>query len=401
MLIRDFKENGSSDRNMSENEENMKELGFINYNRTILLFVNPAEYKSGTFTRGRIIIINTSSYLSDSNANVIYPTLKDTLLNKVSLYFGLISLENPGDMKSAVVFISESQTKTNANLMNSDKGDDLIAFDNCALPISKNEINYTEFSYGCDFLLDYMCISENDLPPCSFYTCGHMFMVTGDYYHMCLDELDCSVFNQLLDEHTKVVFKDINLYDSFKSDVNSKAYAALENYYNFLYDNEKMDERQGGVDVDSILSLSFDNYIGTNATFIYEDGKVNVKGGYIPLGKQYKTHQLVKNVENTLETFRLNCKAIEDIYGKVRVLSHHSLSGDKNFIRYKDWNVAPFKGTSNYYNEENGKESNSSLSSLDNGEQIKKVVSDYISQNILESDNSYEILLKSRDSYTD
>jgi hypothetical protein len=369
MIIRNF-------RNMSfdNNENDLESIGILEHKRNIIIFVNPDEYKYNTIRTGRAVIINECSFLSNSLANVIHPAINNTNIVRISVYFCDVEFAESRNPKTATFLIRCGYSKDIENIFaTSDplsnihvpayyslEMNDLVMTPDIDRDSAKRVID--NINGGTNTTVVYP----------QYYTEGHMHLKEGEYYPMYAYDIACNVMGQeLYDSSTRVVFLDINLWDSMRTEI-------MQKFQNELITDSPIAQIRRTFDFSDEITSSFENFIGEDSVFIYDsDGKglgipgYTIKNGTVPLKDYFHMDFIKKNVNFALESFIFRCRDIEKDYGHVRIICAPNFVGSKIKARFKDYIPG---------NEPIQNLNDKTTASIDGGFKTENEVNDYIYQ---------------------
>jgi hypothetical protein len=357
MLIRSF----NSIQELDNNE--LKDCGILDYKRNICVLVNPNEYKYKMVKRGKAVIINESVSKGSGEGNMTHIKVENSVLIRISAYFCDILFEVPNNIHSSQIAVESAYSKEYQSLFDNNNTA-IYLVGNYSNELAKIELTNTEAYYDIINNMDTAVI-----PPL-YYTEKHQYKHTSNIFSMggSTSEIYCG--DELIDNRTRIVFTDINYWDSMRLKILGLMYQAEKNVGNTL-------------DIANSLYYDFTHFIGEEATFIYDsDAKgvnkpgVNIIGGKIPLKPYYTPSYLPENVSTTLSLFEQTCHDIENTYGNIRVQCYPSKIGNKMRIKFKDFETFPLdaKPLGNI-NTEGGS------SSIDIGYQVENIINEAIELN--------------------
>lgn len=323
MIIRDFS-NRIGDMGV---DFDRKSLGIIDAKRTIYVFVDKVSYETKTFKTAKAAIINECVY--DNKYDFTHFIKRDNAyIIRKGLYFGNIICAVPGDIQSeGSIFSLDSAISSEKNVQPGNE--DVISYGSNI---------YSTRMQGLDNK-DILCLDVeyevNSIPP-QYYNEYAMFKDLGDWSDLSSDPYACKITtNALIDNSTTFQFMDIDKFDTMRLELQGSI-INVESKYN------------KSIVIPTNVGSAFNTYEGKGSIFIYDSdafgfGKegVNVRGGYVPQGKYYDKPWVANNLAAALESFRMNCKDIEDEYGHIRVLYNPDDLGNKYKFKFKDYNQSP------------------------------------------------------------
>ena len=307
----------------------------VKHNRLIILFVDDSEYANGMATLGRAAIINRCVYLSNSKHNWIHYKHDNAHIVRTAVYFCDAEFEVPNDIKSVTFTVNQSSTTEKEMLDPMTVGDLTTLQHRKALysPAIGNAIHDPSNPDLSNTIMDWIATeSESMIIPPEYYTEGHMYAKTSDYFGIhCYDYCYTVHASDLYDETTKVIIMNINFWATMKTEILSK-----------LMTNDL--SLQNTFTISDELNSSFENLVGENGIFIYDsnalglgEAKATIKGGSVPLKEFYHNQFLQSNIKAAFQTFFRRCKDIENKFGNIRVMCYPSIVGTKFKAYFRDY----------------------------------------------------------------
>lgn len=322
MIIRDF-----SNRIGDMGEDSDKRaVGIIDARRTMYVFVDKVSYETKSFKTAKAAIINECVY--DNKFDFVHYIKRDNAyIIRKGLYFGTIVCGVPGDIQSENSFFTiDSAISSEKNVQ---PGNEVISFGTNLFSTRMRQLDNKDLLY---LDIEY---EVNSIPP-QYYNEYSMMKDLGDWTDLNSDPYSCKVETKyLIDNSTTFQFMDIEKYDTMRLEL-SGSIINVESKYS------------KSIAVPTNLGSAFNSYEGKGSIFIYDSDAfgfghegVNVRGGYVPQGKFYDKPWVAQNLATALESFRMNCKDIEEEYGHVRVLYNPDDLGNKFKFRFKDYKQSP------------------------------------------------------------
>ena len=379
MLIRNF---GSFEAGVSD-KTSLMNSGIYGVKRTIYIFVSRPQYEAKTYYTGKIVIKNDVHYDAEKALSHSIQ-LPHSRVIRSAIYFGTFTTPQLGNIRHPEAFAVLNNATTEERVSMDNESDD-----GRTLTLSPNIwCNYSNLSKSnaCDPLLNYdndsiINPSGYDMYTISpeYYTDYDMYLRYGDYFNMLDDPYSNRVkLLDLLDCNTKVIFMDINKYDTIRL-----------SEFRQLPTTESI--CKNSFDFSDNLKSAFNTFVGQGTTFIYDSdakGKnldgVNFRGGSVPFGNAYHKRYLGENLSGALELFSYACKDIEKSHGHIRVLYSPMSVGDKFQIRFKDYKSSPIITPSEIKNNgevnHNAESNTNPISTIDNGYTTESYIKDSLQQ---------------------
>ena len=322
MIIRSF---SSRIGDMGEDSDK-RSLGIIDARRTIYVFVDKLSYETKTFKTAKAAIINECVY--DNKFDFTHFIKRDNAyIIRKGLYFGTIICAIPGDIQSkGSIFSLDSAISSEKNVQ---PGSEVISYGTNMYSTRMQQLDNNDLLY---LDVEY---EVNSIPP-QYYNEYAMFKDLGDWADLSSDPYACKVDTEfLIDNSTTFQFMDIEKYDTMRLELRGSIINVESKY-------------SKSISVPTNLGSAFNTYEGKGSIFIYDSdafgfGKegVNVRGGYVPQGKFYDKLWVTENLASALDSFRMNCKDIEEEYGHIRVLYNPDDLGNKFKFKFKDFKQSP------------------------------------------------------------
>ena len=375
MLIKNF---GRYD--VKEGDDN-NSMGIIGRKRNIYVFVSDEEYKNCSYLKAKACIENIVVHDSDHAMSQAIK-IPGSKIIRSAVYFGDIITTIPGNIRdNYAMFVMDNCSTTERMML---PNGEQVTFSPGTWSKRLYQMDDADFA-------DFIGISgyTNEIMNLSpeYYTAFHMFAKTGDFMDLRYENVFKIPMSKLIDCHTSIIYMNILKYDTIRLEA-----------FKQIPKTEAV--CKGSFDVSNGLKSSFNSFVGQGSTFIYDSdalgfGKsgANVRGGYIPFGKQYHPKYLMDNLNNTIEQFKTECHELESKYGHIKIHYNPSNLSDKLKVEFKDFKKSPIITPSQVNNDGsvNINLSNTSpLSSIDNGYVTDSYVKDMLNLQWQNTQNNFQ-----------